>query len=186
MTLCFFLIYHISSGCSDLPKILDQFICWAERLKPITNDIRTDFMSCIINCNLTLNENKLDCTKECMKYANPSEISENCILSCSSVKDPINQDQCLNNCRQTKRLQPNEDFGDAYDRCRNFHNFLIKVKPEKQPLKETLETICSSFLSTLPICHAIAKITFDQMYLHFLQFIDGDSFCKRIGLIPIE
>jgi len=177
----FYIFALCRCGCSDRTSVQEQFYCWAENLPSIYKSVRTPFMKCVLDCEN--NDDKLSCTKECMKIPNPIDATEDCILGCSSIKDPINQNQCLNNCRQMKRLEPNDDFEDSYSRCRSFHNFMMKTRPEKEPLKSTLEALCSEKLNVFPICQAIAKITYEQMYLLYQEFQESSSFCIRLGLV---
>ena len=172
--------------CFKRPTSLKKLECFAEKLKPIDNEVRTPFMGCFVSCSKLENEaDRTKCMSSCNEMTNPSENSQDCLLQCGKEEDPVHHLQCMDSCRLTNRIDAVMDVKDGCKRCRVFAQFLKEVAKkvtEDDELEKSLSAVCGNKLSLLPMCQAITKMGFETLK----DMIEGgatyDQICEKLGL----
>ena len=164
-----------------------KLACFADKLPELSNArIDSPFLSCVLACQARPTESERDsCITKCSALANPSEPSQNCLLSCGEIKDPVHQSECINSCRSVQRINAARDVGDACKRCRLFAQFLKETARKvanDEDLDRAVASVCAQKLSLLPICQAITKRGFENLREMVRGGASFDQICQELEL----
>lgn len=172
------------TSCSELTTVQEKFKCFAETLPPIYKFITNPFISCQFTCQLYSGPDKKKCQHKCNQLDYSSENSQECLLKCSQVSDPINQQQCISNCRSYKRSDYSHDYSDGCSRCKQFVDFVRTFlhRVEDQALSDGLKASCTTQPNLLPICQAIGTHGFDVVLSKLLSDSRAEDICQEINL----
>ena len=170
--------------CRALETLNERILCAADLVPSITKGSKGEYIRCIAKCQTS--DDIDECSKECndLPYSTPE--AEECVLSCTQLPDPVHQSQCLTECKKTSRLD-SLHVEDSCSRCRYFFgavNALVRKGEAKSNIKDAIERACSEKLSVLPICQAIVKSGFDDLFdsLQSKQRGSAKAACQGLGL----
>ncbi|OHT14234.1 hypothetical protein TRFO_15540 [Tritrichomonas foetus] len=177
---------HIN--CDSQRSIYQTIFCAVESLPTLETAARTPFSQCILKCHKNPEHQKITCITKCNDLANPSTSSKDCLLGCSSISDPTHQDQCMNKCKSSSRINPMIDFENTCDRCHKFLSFIRKnaVSYDSQELTKAFLRICPTNIKMLPICQGITNVGIEMFYelFHDINVKDNDL-CVQMQLCEI-
>ena len=177
-----------SSCFSFYNTLTDLFLCWANTLKPVPTEMKSQFMQCLNRCYENPNQNNSYCGGYCaMQEKCSSDECEECINSCSQISEPLHSQQCYSGCYRHKRINPYVDYGPrATTDCESFQMFYTEILVKYTDIKEadlrtSIETMCSENIKALPICYAIAKKTWATSYENLNNQPSAEQFCSAMG-----
>lgn len=172
--------------CFRRSSSLKKLECFADKLKPIDSEVRSPFMGCFVSCSkLEDEDDRTKCMASCNEMTNPSQNSQECLLQCASITEPVHQVQCMDSCRSTHRIDAVKDVKDGCKRCRVFAQFLKQVAKktlEEDELEKSVAAVCANKLSILPMCQGIAKIGFENLKEMIAGDATYDQICEKLGL----
>ena len=174
----------LPSLCADKEKVDEKLICFAQQQQSIINSIKNPYLTCQFNCQQYSGKVKEQCTHRCEQLDYSSKNSEECLLKCSNVLDPLNQQQCISSCRRYKRLDYSSDFTDSCQRCEDLISFIRDWyhKYTASEVSEGFKMACTTTSQLFPICQAIGASGFDSFMQLLLSSSSDQEICHKMHL----
>ena len=179
--------FSYDTKCLQYPEShFEAFKCWAKGLKPLQENVKSNFMLCFLEAAKKANPEKE--VVECLSTSCSSDDCKYCIENCSNIKEALHQTECFNGCYRHKRINPYVDFPElGMKDCEDFFVFYKDyyeetTKKDVASMREAIEKTCASNIKALPVCYAISKVTWAKT-LDLLQKQDAtaESFCVNMG-----
>lgn len=177
--------FSYESRCINYPESpYEAFNCWAQGLRPLQSNSKSEFMTCFLVASRKSNPEAE--IHECLSTACSSDYCKYCVGNCSSIKDPVHNSECLNGCYRHKRVNPYIDFPDLWNQdCEEFFEFFNEYYEEMEvndlaSIRIAIEKMCASNIDALPVCYAISKNTWATTLKMLQTETSKSGFCLNM------
>lgn len=173
--------------CQTVSDLTTAIKCSLLKFPSIEKVTSSEFGRCILGCRQLPSGTKRKCLKNCTTLEHSSLASKDCVLSCSNIKDPIHQTQCLDRCRSTSRFDPKNDYSDSCKRCtrmsRVIQYYIKKFSvQEAEAVRKSIQMACPTNVKLMPFCQSINTIGIDELVELLLKEVPAEEICSKINL----
>ena len=175
-------------ACAQLPSTTEKLACYTDSIPSLRNTPNLPFVACLWHCVDVDHAKRGECIKNCTYLRNPSPASQECLIECQDVRDPIHQSQCLAACSTRNRLTPN-DVADSCDRCKLFVQYLQLLAPQTflvDELEKAVAGVCSSKIDLFPVCQAISTIGYSALEAMVMNGTTYEEICQKMSLCNVD